>query len=59
MSNPPSIRPQLSADGTAISKQSTTTLYPCEQQEKLVNLQGEIALLLAQIQSETKLVATR
>jgi hypothetical protein len=61
MSNPISTLQQPSTNGSAISKQASTTstVYSCEQQEKLLNLQGEVDLLLAQIQAETKLVAAR
>lgn len=63
MSNPISIRPQPPINDSAISKQASTTpssaVYSCEQQVKLLNLQGEIDLLLAQIQAETKLLAAR
>jgi hypothetical protein len=63
MSNPNPIRLQQPIDGSAISKQASTTpsstVYSCEQQAKLLNLQGEIDLLLAQIQAETKLLAAR
>ncbi len=63
MSNPTPIRPQLPTNGSAISKQASTTpsstVYSCEQQAKLLNLQGEVDLLLAQIQAETKLLAVR
>jgi hypothetical protein len=58
MSNPTSTRQQPSTNGSAISKQ-TSTIYSCEQQEKLLNLQGEVDLLLAQIQAETNLLAAR
>jgi hypothetical protein len=37
----------------------SATVYSCAQQEKLVSLQGEIDLLLAQIQAENKLVVLR
>jgi hypothetical protein len=56
MSNPPSTRPQSPVNSSAISTQST--VYSSEQQAKLLNLQGEIDLLLAQIQAETKLLAS-
>jgi hypothetical protein len=61
MSNPTSTRQQLSTNGSAISKQTsiTSTVYSCEQQEKLLNLQGEVDLLLAQIQAETNILAAR
>jgi hypothetical protein len=65
MSNPTSTRQQPSNNGSVISKQASTTstvtptVYSCEQQEKLLNLQGEVDLLLAQIQAETKLLAAR
>jgi hypothetical protein len=61
MSNSTSTSQQPSTSGSAISKQASTTstVYSCEQQEKLLNLQGEIDLLLAQIQAETKLLAAR
>jgi hypothetical protein len=52
------MRPEPSINGSAISKQAST-VYSCEQQEKLLNLQGEVDLLLAQIQADTKLVAAR
>jgi hypothetical protein len=56
MSNPTSTRPQPSVNGSAISKQASP-VYSSEQQAKLLNLQGEVDLLLAQIQAETKFVA--
>jgi hypothetical protein len=65
MSNSTSTRQQPSTNGSAISKQASTTstgtqtVYSCEQQEKLLNLQGEVDLLLAQIQAETNLLAAR
>ena len=61
MSNSTSIRQQPLTNGSAISKQAsmTSTVYSCEQQEKLLNLQGEVDLLLAQIQAETQLLAAR
>jgi hypothetical protein len=61
MSNPTSTRQQSSTNGSAISKQASTTstVYSCEQQEKLLNLQGEVDLLLAQIQAETQFLAAR
>ncbi len=61
MSNPTSTRQQPSINGSAISKQASTTstVYSCEQQEKLLNLQGEVDLLLAQIQAENKLLPAR
>jgi hypothetical protein len=52
------MRQEPSINGSAISKQAST-VYSCEQQEKLLNLQGEVDLLLAQIQADTKLVAAR
>lgn len=58
MSNSTSTRQQLLINGSAISKQ-TSTVYSCEQQEKLLNLQGEVDLLLAQIQAETNLLTAR
>ncbi len=65
MSNSTSARQQPSNSGSALSKQTSVTstviptVYSCEQQEKLLNLQGEIDLLLAQIQAETNLLAAR
>jgi hypothetical protein len=61
MSNPTSTRQKSSTNGSAISKQAsaTSTVYSCEQQEKLLNLQGEVDLLLAQIQAETNMLAAR
>jgi hypothetical protein len=63
MSNPNPIRPESLINDLAISKQTFTApsskIYSCEQQEKLRNLQGEIDLLLAQIQAETKLISVR
>jgi hypothetical protein len=63
MSNPTPLRPQPPINDSAISKQASTTpsstVYSCEQQTKLLNLQEEIDLLLAQIQAETNLLATR
>jgi hypothetical protein len=63
MSNPTSLPSQSPTSGLAISKQTSTTpsanVYACEQQAKLLDLQGEIDLLLAQIQAETKLVSAR
>lgn len=68
MSSPTSIRPESLVNGSAISKQTSitssfkapsATVYSCEQQEKLLNLQGEVDLLLAQIQAETSLVSVR
>jgi hypothetical protein len=61
MSNSTSTRQQSSTNGSAISKQASTTstVYSCEQQEKLLNLQGEVDLLLAQIQAENKLSPAR
>ncbi len=61
MSNSTFMRQQPLVNGSAISKQASTTstVYSCEQQEKLLNLQGEVDLLLAQIQAETNLLAAR
>jgi hypothetical protein len=56
MSNPTFIHPQQPVNGSAINKPAST-VYASEQQAKLLNLQGEVDLLLAQIQAETKLVA--
>ncbi len=58
MSNSTSTRPQPPVNGSAISKQASP-VYSSEQQAKLLNLQGEVDLLLAQIQAETKLVVAR
>ena len=61
MSNPTSTNQQPSTTSAVISKQvaTTSTVYSCEQQEKLLNLQEEVDLLLVQIQAETKLLAAR
>ena len=61
MSNSTSTRQQPSITGTVTGKQTapTSTVYSYEQQEKLLNLQEEVNLLLVQIQAETKLLAAR
>ena len=58
MSNPTSTRLQPPVNGSAISKQPSP-VYSSEQQAKLLNLQGEVDLLLAQIQAETNLLSAR
>ena len=60
MSNPTSTQ-QPSTTSAAISKPTatTSTVYSCEQQEKLLSLQEEVDLLLVQIQAETKLLTAR
>ena len=61
MSSSTPTRQQSSPNSSAVSKQSatTSTVYAGEQQEKFLNLQGEVDLLLAQIQAETNLLAIR
>jgi hypothetical protein len=56
MSNPTSANQQQSS---VAQGNKSATVYSYAQQEKLINLQVEIDLLLAQIQSETKLVTAR
>jgi hypothetical protein len=56
MSNPTSVSPQQPNAGKG---HKTATMYSCAQQEKLASLQGEVDLLLAQIQAETKLIVAR
>jgi hypothetical protein len=56
MSNPNSANQQHS---NSAQNNQPAAVYSDAQQEKLVSLQGEIELLLAQIQAETKLASVR